>query len=95
MIRTIYKCDKCGKEQDTAEQFWTVGIFARAKDRYPARSSLDESADRSLEVCRPCLESLGVHVQKVNPPAVQPPVASLEDRIREIAEMCGIGCSRE
>ena len=27
-VRTIYKCDKCGKEQETHEQFWKVGVVA-------------------------------------------------------------------
>jgi len=26
--QVIYKCDKCGSEQATADQFWTVGVKA-------------------------------------------------------------------
>ena len=28
MIKTIYKCDKCGNEQYAADQFWNVIISA-------------------------------------------------------------------
>lgn len=80
MIRTIYKCDKCGNEQGESEQLWTVGITA---------STVYCSTTipyRKIEVCRPCLESFGICVTKkkdVEPP--KPP--TVEELIREIISM--------
>lgn len=79
--KTIYTCDKCGKEQLTMDQFWTVGVSANCAT-YPATNFV---TGKFLQVCRPCLESFGIHVQQrpANvPPAPEPP--SLEDLIREI-----------
>lgn len=84
-IRTIYKCDKCGNEQATAEQFWTVGVSAK---HHMYGSNNDFVAGKSLEVCRPCLESFGIHVQKKPGETTPSPVPSVEDLIREIIQRC-------
>lgn len=82
MITTIYKCDKCGNEQDTDEQFWTVGITARTKWHQDM-----DATERSIQVCRPCLESFGIHVsQKKDKPLPAPP--TVEELIREIIVRC-------
>ena len=40
-VQTIYKCDKCGKEQETREQFWVVGVSdGLAELRDPGRGHL-------------------------------------------------------
>ena len=82
-IRTIYTCDKCGAEQKTQEQFWTVGVTA---------NTLFSTSDyfvsgMSIQVCRLCLESFGIYVQKRqfdDPPTPTPP--TLEDLIIELVQ---------
>lgn len=82
-IKTIYKCDKCGSEQESNNQFWTVGVTANCSN-YASR---DFVAGKSMQVCRPCLESFGIHVQhKQDEPAQQPP--TLEELILEIISRC-------
>jgi hypothetical protein len=83
-VRTIYKCDKCGGEQDTEAQFWIVGVVADHIGHKPncyAPTSFVEKM--SMQVCRPCLESFGIYVQiKKNEP--DPPVPTTEELICEI-----------
>ena len=82
MIRTIYKCDKCGNEQDTPAQFWTVGVTAN----HALYVGNDFVNGKSMNVCRKCLESFGIHVQTKpdDPKHVEPP--TLEDLIIEIVQ---------
>lgn len=84
-VKTIYTCDKCGSEQDSSDQFWTVGVSANCAT-YPADWFV---TGKSLQVCRPCLESFGIHVQKKPEHAESPPtIPSVEDLIREIMQRC-------
>lgn len=81
MIRTIYKCDKCGNEQKDKNQFWTVKVNVTSGD-LPYLGSLV----KSIEVCRPCLESFGINViEKKNAPTPKHP--TVEELIREIINM--------
>ena len=79
-IKTIYTCDKCGNEQATQEQFWTVGVTANCG----LNAHKYFVAGMSMQVCRPCLESLGIYAQKREdePDAPKPP--TLEELIIEI-----------
>ena len=68
MITTIYKCDRCGKEQNTPEQMWEIGVVYRhinyastTSDKYPYQKQL---------WCRACLETLGALPQKEGAPEV-------------------------
>lgn len=88
-VKTIYTCDKCKGEQETDDQFWSVGVVARAD----YNKKLDTGyttyvSNMSMQVCRPCLESFGIHVTKkkdtVSPSNIPEP--TLEDRIRELVE---------
>lgn len=89
MIKTTYICDKCKNEQDTHSQFWTLGIWARHDgEKYESNSDMQRASinGRSIQVCRPCLESLGVHVQaetKKQPAYVE---RTTEDILRELIE---------
>ena len=86
MIITIYKCDKCSNEQNTDNQFWTVGITATT-----SQSSSGALPIKSINVCRPCLESLGINVtKKKDVPLPEPP--TIEELIRVIREIIA-GCS--
>ena len=82
MITTIYKCDKCGNEQTTKEQFWTVGVIATT-----SHSSSGALPIKSIHVCRPCLESFGIYVQKKKDELLPKP-PTVEELIREIIARC-------
>jgi hypothetical protein len=43
---------------------------------------------KHMQVCRPCLESFGIHVQTKTKDDVVPTVPSLEELIREIVQRC-------
>ena len=79
-ITTTYKCDKCGKEQNTREQFWTVGVSASCSQ---ATSKYDAPYFK-MEVCRACLESFGIYAQKVKEPEQQQKTPTLEELIIDI-----------
>ena len=83
MIKTTYICDRCNNEQATSEQFWTIGVWASHDGGY--RDNLREHK-KSIQVCRPCLEALGTHVQhetKKQPEYVE---RTTEDILRELVE---------
>jgi len=77
-------CDKCGNEQETTDQFWTIGITAT----HGLYTSNDYVAGKSMQVCRPCLESFGIHVQKKPQEAEQPKIITTEELIRELVARC-------
>lgn len=81
-IVTIYKCDKCGCEQHTSDQFWTVGIIA---DHFQYSSRRNFVKDMNIQVCRPCLESFGIHVMTKPEPEHRKP--TVEDLIGEIISL--------
>ncbi len=81
-ITTIYKCDKCGAEQNTPNQFWTVGVVAKhGHDPYQWSDSFTDH--KVMQVCRPCLESLGIFVNPREKAPENTPV-TIEALIREI-----------
>jgi hypothetical protein len=85
-ITTIYKCDKCGKEQDTNQQFWTVGVSASCSPNPPPSTSSPRYfvENMSMQVCRLCLEKFGIYAKKVEEPEQQPRTPTLEELIIEI-----------
>ena len=84
-VKTIYTCDKCGAEQLSAEQFWTVGVWAiHSVNNLPTNPS-EFVQNKSMQVCRPCLELLGIHV-KTKPGAEIATPPTVEELIREILE---------
>ena len=83
--KTIYTCDKCGNEQDTSVQFWTIGISANPHLR-PSPCFVEKM---SMQVCRKCLESFGVHIRST--PDKQEPInaiPTLEEAIIDIVRRC-------
>ena len=85
-FKTIYTCDKCGNEQEKPNQFWTVGVSA-THSAYPPNNEFVQG--KHMHVCRPCLESFGIHVQKRPEHAQNPPqIPSVEDLIRELVQRC-------
>jgi hypothetical protein len=85
---TVYKCDKCGNEAHTGTQFWTVGVaaFCESNSQQYAIGRLDFVDQKSMQVCRPCLELLGIHVSQktLEKLTYEPP--TLEELIREIVQ---------
>lgn len=78
-VKTIYTCDKCKAEQTSNDQFWVVGIKAHTVD-YKNDSFVP---GKQMEVCRPCLELLGIHAMKKEG-VVTPAPPTIEDLIVEI-----------
>jgi hypothetical protein len=82
--RTIYKCDRCGKEQETDDQFWTVGfIVTNRRYQYTYRLT-DPNFDHKREWCRNCVEEFGLLPRAITPQNPEPIPLSLEDMLREI-----------
>lgn len=84
MIVTIYKCDRCGAEQGSREQFWTVGVSASCSLALPPH----EPYKKQIQVCRPCLDVLGIFVKEGATDDSVRHVPSVEELIREIIERC-------
>ena len=85
-VKTIYQCDKCGGEQFSEDQFWTVGVWAICS---PVRVNPHYSEyvqNKKIQVCRPCLESLGIHLTVKDGGDSAPPAPTVEELIREIIE---------
>ena len=78
-IITIYKCDKCGAEQSTNEQFWYLAVAYKC-----LHLGYGESKTKGINVCRKCLESLGINAtpQTKESPEYSPP--TIEELIAEI-----------
>ena len=94
MITTTYTCDRCKAEQTTKQQFWTVGVVAITRDRSlpdPRYAGYVEWAPvGSMQVCRPCLDALGVQMKREAVRPGTPPQPTLEEVIAEIATEAAI-----
>lgn len=82
-VTVTYKCDKCGKEQYSPQQFWE----ARIGHRHLASTNWCES--KSIQVCRKCLENFGL-VPKIETKEDNVPLPTIEELIREILVRCGV-----
>ncbi|OHB69253.1 MAG: hypothetical protein A2W23_07535 [Planctomycetes bacterium RBG_16_43_13] len=78
-ITTIYKCDKCGNEQNSGKKFWTVYVMISGE-------YYTQSIQKEIYVCQLCLESFGILVPREKVEALPPP-PTVEDLIREIMSM--------
>lgn len=85
-IKTIYICEKCGHEQLSSDQFWTVGVQAYHHNYSVGPREFVEG--KKIQLCRPCLESFGIYVQQRKDPEVQPVTPTLEELIAEIIARC-------
>jgi len=84
--KTIYTCDRCGADQETRNQFWALRVQVKHFD-----NPLDwDPAYSEMEVCRSCLEHLGIHPSPATKasPDYNPP--STEELIREILSRVGV-----
>lgn len=89
-VRTIYTCEKCGREQETSEQFWKIGVVVQSYNSRPDSSTTFVERPRRLEVCRPCLQSFGIfcHPKPGDPAPVPEP--TIEDLIVDLLARVGI-----
>jgi hypothetical protein len=80
MITTTYKCDKCGKEQDTANQMWNLALTCQPQDY------LTDWAVPKLKAlwCRECTERAGLNPVRATKGEEPPNPAKLEEIIRDI-----------
>ena len=83
-VTVEYKCEKCGHVQSTPEQFWELLVHV---EHYPNGDRVNkwQTPKFKMQVCRPCLESFGINVQKKaeGPTPVYP---TIEDLITEIVQ---------
>ena len=87
-VQIIYRCDRCGAEQEKAEQFWTVSIGANEGTFAPSCTQL--VSGKSIQVCRSCLEELGIYDHRSDEKkANAPPAPSVENLILQILELVG------
>ena len=84
-IETIYKCDKCGSEQSDNKQFWKVGVFASSFN-CQAPPYITSVSGKEIQVCRSCLESFGIYVQKKKDEE-PPKLPTIEELIGEIIKL--------
>jgi len=80
-IVTNYVCDKCGNIAHDPNQFWTIGVTAKCQDRLYSNYVI-----APMEVCRKCLESLGIFPSKETKAAPEYSPPTLEDLIIDIVE---------
>lgn len=78
MVITIYKCDKCGKQQNESNQMWHVQLRVVY---YEASGDYETPKLQSLW-CRTCLDEAGLTPSKRKPEELKP--VTLEDMVREI-----------
>lgn len=82
-VTTTYTCDRCGAQQSTPEQFWTIGVVAK-HDLHTAFPKWELPLERNrMQVCRACCEAMGM-VPRMVPVENPPPPPTLEDLIREL-----------
>jgi len=83
---TIVTCDLCGQTiAIAAEQTWNVLVYAtEGSGRKPNPNDHWDSPMVSVEICRPCLDRLGILVRHKKPDELKAPVPTIEDMIREI-----------
>lgn len=86
MIKTTYICDRCAAEQETRDQFWTIGVWATPHGGF-SETAIEHK--KSLQVCRPCLEGLGVHVQRETAQKAGYVERTTEDILIELLERIG------
>lgn len=80
-VKITYKCDKCGAESESDDQFWIVSVSAQV---YKYRQSLS-APQKSIQICRKCLDSFGIII-KPKDPVEAAKFPTIEDLIVEIVQ---------
>jgi hypothetical protein len=80
--KTIYTCDKCGAEQLTKTQFWTLQITARTEgDEFESSVS-----GLMIEVCRECLEKYGIYSKQKPKQTTEENRVTIESIIKDLID---------
>lgn len=78
--KTIYKCDKCGAEQETPVQFWTLQVTARTEG-----GEFESSVSGlRIEVCRECLEKYGIYSKQKPKQTPEENKVTIESLIKDL-----------
>lgn len=78
--KTIYTCDKCGAEQLTKTQFWTLHVTARNEgDEFESSVS-----GLRIEVCRECLEKYGIYSKQKPKQTPEENKVTIESLIKDL-----------
>ena len=85
-VLTNYICDKCGAVQHRPDQFWEIGVSARQKGTYG--NAYGSSDTPTMDVCRSCLEGLGIHAQAETKASSEYSPPTVESLILQIIERC-------
>lgn len=85
-IKYTRTCDKCAAVVDDKDQLWSIKILPVCYSGAHAQDTFDSSPTMKLDVCRPCLESFGLHVmRKPNVPAK--PIPTIVEAIQEMIDI--------
>ena len=95
--KTIYQCDKCGKDQDSKEGFQLFEVSVGCNAVFPTRINTKTECLPKKLFCRDCMDGsalLGITdrmLEERRLAELAPPTpVTLEDIIREIAEEAGV-----
>lgn len=85
-ITTTFRCDRCGREHPTPEQFWHLAVSLWHHGRTPLNPS--NEAINKVDLCRECVEDFGL-VPRAPERRDQPVAApTVEDLLRQMIAMC-------
>ena len=83
MITTIYKCDKCGHEQNKSDQMWTLEVGYRHHNSNVEFMPVMVSA----LWCRSCVEGIGFLTTVVpGKKSEEKPIPTIEELILDIVK---------
>ena len=84
MITTIYKCDRCGKEQTDEKQMWGIGVYVTHLPSKPIYKQWEHLKHPIW--CRACVDALQLlgFPKPVDPAQTAVKEITLEEKLREI-----------
>ncbi len=84
---TVLTCDRCGANvpQNGDHQFWEVGVITACRPQIAAHKAMYQvDKKHKMEVCRPCIEDMGLVPSRREDKTSIPTPPTLEELIREI-----------
>lgn len=82
--KTIVTCDLCNKDIISDSQTWDLLLYAECGHKPGSSSGGYDTPRLRLEICRPCLDRLGIIVTYGEERKILQPTPTIEDIIREI-----------
>lgn len=83
-IKTIYTCDRCGHEQTTINDLWTIRLVVTHGNTHPSISMADRNQALWCRKC--CNEHQMINEPKPTPTTPNPVILTLEQRIVALME---------